>query len=59
MKYIKVTHIESGNEEFYPIINLVLVQKFEHKVILHSVNSNYIEHFNTEKYDIQEVNTLF
>lgn len=39
MKYIKVTHIESGNEEFFPI----------NKVNTHYINGNYIEHFETKK----------
>lgn len=59
MKYIKVTHIESGNEEFYPINNVILVEKVKDDVIIHIKDYGYTHSYDTKEYDIQEVNTLF
>lgn len=59
MKYIKVTHIESGNEEFYVISNISTIQKQGDIVHINCNIGIYSSAYDTKKYDIQEVNNLF
>lgn len=59
MKYIKVTHIESGNEQFFPLYNVIKVNKSKDRIIIFSNDRSYTVNFDTKEYEIQEVNNLF
>lgn len=59
MKYIKVTHIKIGNEEFYVISNILLIHKYDDCIQFFTNDDSSSAIYDTKKYDIQEVNTLF